>query len=71
LQGETDVFEDLRFGVVVELGVVLDLVDGPEAQVRRGNRFLHNRRQLHDWNVERSGSLLQNVECSLLLRVHI
>jgi hypothetical protein len=33
LKGETDVLEDLSFDLVGEIGMVLNLIDGPEAEI--------------------------------------
>ena len=52
MEGDADVFEDLGLGFVGEGGMVLNLVDGPEAEVGGGHCFLNNGGQLHDWDVE-------------------
>lgn len=70
MEAYTDAFEDLGFGLVGEGGMVLNLVDGSEAQVGRGDCFLDNGRQLNDWDIESSGSDFQHFEGRSLLLGH-
>jgi hypothetical protein len=69
LHGHADVPEDVGLGGVGEGGMVLNLVDSPEAEVGGSHCFLAHGWQLHDWDIECPGSDLQHLQRRHLLHL--
>lgn len=70
MEVDADVFEDFNLGGIRESGMVLNLVDSSEAEIGRGDGFLHYGRQLNDWDIESPRSDFQHLESRSLFVVH-
>lgn len=71
LYSVADVSKDFGFGGVVDFGMIFDLIDGPEAEVSRGDSLLTASGELNDRDVESPGSFFENFKGGLFLSLHV
>jgi len=71
LNSVADVSEDLCLCGVIDLWMILDLINGSEAEVSRGDGLLGTRWEFDDRDVEGSGGFFEDLEGALLLGLHV